>query len=753
MPVPCPTTAFESDADDLICNIAYVAELVQAGPPVGSHLERTLDKQGDKVDDLADHMDAMNDAHETVQAFKSGVDTFMEDAQCFVKILDEVAKLHPFVAAAPILAFKAVYSMERTRRENDKRIISLYVAMKDMIVVLIQLQNVKDPTHVGPDGVTIEARMQSLASLAAEDIKDCANVCDTYSKKKLLVKVLKGPIWESRLTEFIGRFARRQSDFKFALAIHTATVADSMREAVDGIDDKVAALTDMLHMVFKEFKPQDEASLAAKVDEKGGADYVQGNDMILRELLAYEDSIMLANQNATSKIEASRAEQFSNTEIYAKLRPDMNEQITRQSSLKDLKNDLGEDWKTAVDRNMQVFQRKFSFRKKQLQELSLVIHEENDRIIQELSAGPHDTIHNKELKEVWQEMGWRRNVESNLFVTTLRDHFKDKLEMYGPRQKGAGHLLQDEWAIKYLGIRYLRLLKEALDEDGSGYITTSEVNRFTERLPENLGWSLQHWIAYWTIGWQISAASYREQIRRLFAQMFAMRSKILPENRRLVDNYLQKVWSSGVKLVEALQPVNNVPSHIKAKFLPYVQYEEERIAQNLDGIKYNVDALDTVYMVIGPGRLENHIFPLMYLLLRRDIELFRLAKHQIFWQDDLFITAISNMQWVYDSVTSRYRELSALFKHKGLDVGSQMKIFACELFEFYHDASPLWKSIHAQTKLDQEAIEGFLDPDRESSRFDFEMQDSTPDFQSPYEVSRHFHTNAQVNGEAVASIV
>ncbi len=151
----------------------------------------------------------------------------------------------------------------------------------------------------------------------------------------------------------------------------------------------------MLHMVFKEFKPQDEASLAAKVDEKGGADYVQGNDMILRELLAYEDSIMLANQNATSKIEASRAEQFSNTEIYAKLRPDMNEQITRQSSLKDLKNDLGEDWKTAVDRNMQVFQRKFSFRKKQLQELSLVIHEENDRIIQELSAGPHDTIHNK----------------------------------------------------------------------------------------------------------------------------------------------------------------------------------------------------------------------------------------------------------------------------------------------------------------------------------------------------------------------
>ncbi len=96
----------------------------------------------------------------------------------------------------------------------------------------------KDPTHVGPDGATIGARMQSLADQAAEDIKDCANACDTYSKKKLLVKVLKGPVWEGRLAEFIGRFARRRSDFKFALAIHTATVADSMQATVGGIDER-----------------------------------------------------------------------------------------------------------------------------------------------------------------------------------------------------------------------------------------------------------------------------------------------------------------------------------------------------------------------------------------------------------------------------------------------------------------------------------------------------------------------------------
>lgn len=41
-----------------------------------------------------------------------------------------------FVVA--VLAFKTAYSMEMTRRQNDKRILSLYVEMKDMMEVLFQ---------------------------------------------------------------------------------------------------------------------------------------------------------------------------------------------------------------------------------------------------------------------------------------------------------------------------------------------------------------------------------------------------------------------------------------------------------------------------------------------------------------------------------------------------------------------------------------------------------------------------------------
>lgn len=37
-----------------------------------------------------------------------------------------------------VLAFKAVYTLEVTRHENDKKIIALYVEMKEMMTVLIQ---------------------------------------------------------------------------------------------------------------------------------------------------------------------------------------------------------------------------------------------------------------------------------------------------------------------------------------------------------------------------------------------------------------------------------------------------------------------------------------------------------------------------------------------------------------------------------------------------------------------------------------
>lgn len=53
-----------------------------------------------------------------------------------------------------------------------------------------RLKDVPEPEKVAPDGQTIEGRMRKLCVDVAEDIKRCANTCDTYLKFVLLVRLL-----------------------------------------------------------------------------------------------------------------------------------------------------------------------------------------------------------------------------------------------------------------------------------------------------------------------------------------------------------------------------------------------------------------------------------------------------------------------------------------------------------------------------------------------------------------------------------
>lgn len=63
-----------------------------------------------------------------------------------------------------------------------------------------RLKDVTDVTKTAPDGQTIEGRMQKLCTDVAEDIKKCANTCDTYLK---LVAV--GSVLLSALTPLLER--------------------------------------------------------------------------------------------------------------------------------------------------------------------------------------------------------------------------------------------------------------------------------------------------------------------------------------------------------------------------------------------------------------------------------------------------------------------------------------------------------------------------------------------------------------------
>ena len=86
-----------------------------------------------------------------VKAMKEGINEFSAGMPKFMGVLSPLAshpliggEIHPMICICGVtgeivvvLAFKTGFELEQNRHTNDKKIISLYVGMKDMMEVLI----------------------------------------------------------------------------------------------------------------------------------------------------------------------------------------------------------------------------------------------------------------------------------------------------------------------------------------------------------------------------------------------------------------------------------------------------------------------------------------------------------------------------------------------------------------------------------------------------------------------------------------
>jgi hypothetical protein len=159
-----------------------------------------------------------------------------------------------------VLAFKTVYTLEQKRRDNDKKVISLHIGMKDMMGSLFlcvnspiqlniltsrSLNGMENDKLIAPDGTNIEDRLKSLVERTADDIKACWNVCDAYMKKRPLAKVLLSSLWDAKLLDFVELFATRRQEFEFELTRHTS----------QGVD-KANVKLDLISSATKEIKEQ-----------------------------------------------------------------------------------------------------------------------------------------------------------------------------------------------------------------------------------------------------------------------------------------------------------------------------------------------------------------------------------------------------------------------------------------------------------------------------------------------------------------
>ena len=234
-----------------------------------------------------------------------------------------------------------------------------------------RLRDIEEEGSVGPDGRTIKARMQELVNETEKDIKNCANTCDTYAKKMLLVKVIKSFVWEGTLKAFIKLFANRRKAFMFELSIHVGVGIDIANRKLKEIDSKL----DVLLAIFPRIVSPEQQQLAALVENRGGEEVVMRDNDTLKELLKFKPAGEIDQEKRSSGRDG----------------PEQNRH--EDNDLAVVKQELFDSPELAIKKNLEVFEQKFKMQQRELaEEMRRMVHHEGDRVIEAVTAGPHDRI-------------------------------------------------------------------------------------------------------------------------------------------------------------------------------------------------------------------------------------------------------------------------------------------------------------------------------------------------------------------------
>ncbi|KAK7685876.1 hypothetical protein QCA50_011223 [Cerrena zonata] len=565
---------------------------------------------------------------------ESEINNFSENFATLVTIFNDIADLHP-AAKAVITVFKVVYELEMQRRENDRRIRVVYIHMKDMVHVLSRL---KDTTP----------SVQEICKKIEGNIKTCANVCDAFRRQRPLVRFLQASVWAEKFRSLIKGFANRRKELLLSLGMDT-----SMQ--IRSLDVKIGKLSKLI----TGYMTQTELKIAESIRK----------EQLPERYESYEKDSQLRKLIEAVYPDTSR-KGIGGVPGGARL------------DIQELREILQQKVDIVIKNNTQTFEREFALCQSKMGE-----------ILAAVKGGPHEMIKDKELQKLWEDMKWRWNVKSKTFVMTLREHFQDQLLGMKLRAK-ATHLEGDEeehdvldrWAYSYISLAWLQPLLDAFDHDGSGYVTVMEINRFTDEKPDEIQWSLQHWIAYWAVGWQISASEYRSAILGFLTDMFDMLPKLHPYNRRGGDYYLHSIWPWVMQLLMALN-TDGLPD-LRHKFVDFSRYEKKRIASHLEKVNYEISSQEMVSVITGE-HVEKHVLTLIFLLMQRNHHMFLQARNKVVQYSGIQ-KAVNSLLYVFAAIQLRVSDLEELARQQHIDVNDRMNRMASGLLRYYHDSSELW---------------------------------------------------------------
>ncbi|KAK0244015.1 hypothetical protein EDD85DRAFT_759720 [Armillaria nabsnona] len=586
-------------------------------------------------------------------------------SKILLKGLKLLADVHPVIQVT-VSTFEIVLAFESTRRENNRKIGILRLQTQDLLIAIFQLHSLApEETALGGRKVDLMGR---LMKKIAQDIKIASSICDFYMNKKFLSRMIKSLHYESVFAEHIGTLVKNRKDLELALQVHMARVMNSVNAKLENqdammklLDGELKNMSVKMENLFRQLETTRERDIQKLLKDNGGTEKWVENELLLDKLVQKSGGV--------EGVLGHQAE------------PNQSWSETMKKIQKELRKELAEDVKEAFKKNVDHFNKKLDLQEQQLKD----IKKGNDKIIATLEAGPHQYILDDDFKELWRSMAWKRNVKARYLVLALYDHLVEKLGGVGTSGRASDE--NDLWALSYFNGAHVQPLLEAIDDDATGFITTREINTFIESVPEH--WTILQWIAYWAEGWHLSVNQYKERIYILLSTMYNIYPRVQPGNRDALITYLQHETIYQVdKLLLSTHDVSPNPFGSRELWNlteAFTDREEKRIQKNLEAINFDIDAMSTVSLITGPGRIERYIYPLLYLILRRHLAIVHLSTIKILHPNE--IPAMTSSLWtLFFVVQQRVENLSSIFKQSNVDVVEKLENFAFGMFKLYHDS-------------------------------------------------------------------
>lgn len=192
---------------------------------------------------------------------------------------------------------------------------------------------------------------------------------------------------------------------------------------------------------------------------------------------------------------------------------------------------------------------------------------------------------------------------------------------------------------------------------------------------------------------------YHTRIEQVLNSMVYAQADVLPENRRCIATYLNSYVIDGIKrLVRSLAELGSEDSDLDLAQLTARRREaqEETLATKLNIVKYEIDSKDSIKL-FGSGRIENFLLPLLYLVIRRHLQIMKLASTVTLVERELE-SATQTIENILEGVSLRVEQLAESFRQQGNDPNARFTWYAHGLYNFWYspelttDDTEYWES-------------------------------------------------------------